>query len=52
MLDDLAISIEGDWVAGTAMASVAVTSGPAGGVPVAVPALLIPPASTSAWVVV
>ena len=31
---------------------VAVTAGPLGGVPVAVPVLLTEPASTSAWVVV
>ena len=30
----------------------AVTAGPVGGVPVAVPVLVIAPASTSAWVVV
>ena len=37
---------------GRSVEDVAVTAGPAGGVPVAVPVLVIEPASTSAWVVV
>ena len=39
-------------VAGTVSDDVAVTFGPVGGVPVAVPVLEREPASTSAWVVV
>ena len=52
MLAVLSIPIEGLWVAGMVRLSLAVTVGPLGGVPAAVPVLLIDPASTSAWVVV
>ena len=44
--------MSGVWVAGMVTEEVLVTGGPEGGVPVAVPELVIEPASTSAWVVV
>ena len=50
-LADLTKVIRG-LVAGMVTEEVAVTVGPVGGVPVAVPVLVIAPASTSAWVVV
>ena len=52
MLADFTKPIAGVWVAVTVVVSWPVTGGPVGGVPVAVPVLVIEPASTSAWVVV
>ena len=48
----MAVSIDGDCVAVTVAESLAVTSGPLGGVPDAVAVLKIEPASTSATVTV
>jgi hypothetical protein len=50
-LADLANVTAGDWVAFTTAVDVAVTAGPDGGVPDAVPVLLIAPPLISAWVV-
>ncbi len=52
ILADLTTEMPGVWVAGMLKADEAVTVVPAGGVPVAVPVLLMLPRSTSAWVVV
>ena len=52
MLADFTIPIDGVWTAGTVSEDEPDTLEPKGGVPVAVPVLVIPPASTSAWMVV
>ena len=46
------MSMAGAWVAVTVAVDWSVTAGPVGGVPGAVPVLVMSPASTSAWVVV
>ena len=53
MLADFTMLIDGPAMAGMVTERGAVDGrGPVGGVPVAVPVLVIEPASTSAWVVV
>ncbi len=51
-LADFTTPMAGAEMAGTVADDWAVTAAPDGGVPVAVPVLVIDPASTSAWVVV
>ena len=52
MLADLVIPMAGPWVAGMVTDDCAVIADPVGGVPVAVPVLVMLPRSRSAWVVV
>ncbi len=52
MLADLVRPMAADWADDSVTVDVAETAGPAGGVPFAVPVLVMLPRSTSAWVVV
>ena len=52
MLADLTSFMAGFCSAGTVRVDGSVTAGPVGGSPLAVPVLVMPPRSTSAWVVV